>query len=429
MIIWLASYPRSGNTFFRILLNTAFNTKTYSIYDDPEDIGSDPKTSKLVGHKILPSTFNLSKARTDKKAYFIKTHELMNSDIKKTDKIVYLIRDGREATVSLINYHKKYFNEQKSILDGIYGNLYKGCWSSHVRSWDPLNNSNCLLIKFEDMVTNPDLIIDKVSLFLKVNPNNNSIPDFNELQKINPKFFHKGKISSWKSLFSKEEQILFWHINKKVMSEYGYENNQPQTLKSDKILTLISEYIQALIINYENEISHINSKCQEQTYKLKKINSPLIEEIKKLKDSLSQLKELLKQANLKKRVAQKELNQTNNRAYLQDKHFNKIKGAIRTLEKEVEGPIALYGAGKLLKDFMQCTIDIESEFYINYIIDDFSKGKVICGHKINALHELKEVKIKTVVITTIAQEEELRQNAISIFGQKTKIIKLSQLMN
>ncbi len=52
MIVWLASYPRSGNTFFRVILNSIFDIKTYSIYDDKGDIGADEKTSETVGHEI-----------------------------------------------------------------------------------------------------------------------------------------------------------------------------------------------------------------------------------------------------------------------------------------------------------------------------------------------------------------------------------------
>ena len=32
MIIWLASYPRSGNTMFRMMLNKVFGSKTYTKY-------------------------------------------------------------------------------------------------------------------------------------------------------------------------------------------------------------------------------------------------------------------------------------------------------------------------------------------------------------------------------------------------------------
>lgn len=60
MIVWLASYPRSGNRFFRILLFHLYGIKTYSVYSDPllEKIGA----SEIVGHNIIPNSVdNLKK--------------------------------------------------------------------------------------------------------------------------------------------------------------------------------------------------------------------------------------------------------------------------------------------------------------------------------------------------------------------------------
>ena len=82
MIVWLASYPRSGNTFFRVVLNSVFNIKTYSIYNDTSDIGADEKTSEIVGHQFLPEDFNLNDARASDTIYYIKTHELLENMTK-----------------------------------------------------------------------------------------------------------------------------------------------------------------------------------------------------------------------------------------------------------------------------------------------------------------------------------------------------------
>lgn len=52
MIIWLASYPRSGNTYFRMLLNHIYGIKTRSVYDDPL-LANLKGSSELVGHELL----------------------------------------------------------------------------------------------------------------------------------------------------------------------------------------------------------------------------------------------------------------------------------------------------------------------------------------------------------------------------------------
>ena len=38
MVVWLASYPRSGNTFLRIVLHRLYGVPTYSVYDDDDPV-------------------------------------------------------------------------------------------------------------------------------------------------------------------------------------------------------------------------------------------------------------------------------------------------------------------------------------------------------------------------------------------------------
>ena len=92
MIIWLASYPRSGNTYFRVLLNTIFGVKTYSIHNDTHDIAADQSTVEIVGHEHLPEDFDLDRARLSNSIYVIKTHAPPQNE---TDMAIYLVRDGR----------------------------------------------------------------------------------------------------------------------------------------------------------------------------------------------------------------------------------------------------------------------------------------------------------------------------------------------
>lgn len=67
MIIWLALYPRSGNTFFRLLLKAAFDQSTFSIYDDKlfDAIGA----SQEIGHAPLPAPVEELKEKEE--TYFV----------------------------------------------------------------------------------------------------------------------------------------------------------------------------------------------------------------------------------------------------------------------------------------------------------------------------------------------------------------------
>jgi hypothetical protein len=227
MIVWLASYPRSGNTFFRIILNSIFEIKTYSIYDDISDIGADAKTSEVVGHEFLPEDFEISQAREEKKTYYIKTHEPFDERVNARDKIIYLIRDGRESSLSLMKHLNIYSKQKMQLIDVIEGNTFVGKWSDHVSSWDPYKRENTLLVKFEELIQEPVKFIEVLSEFLKLMPIGEKIPTFEELKKINPKFFRSGKTDAWKQEYTQEEHILFWLLNGAVMYEHGYDTDIP----------------------------------------------------------------------------------------------------------------------------------------------------------------------------------------------------------
>ena len=82
MVIWLASFPRSGNSYFRVVSKTLFDQEIYSVY---------PENNKQV------SAGELEAMMQENKVYLVKTHELPPD----SSPAIYLVRDGRDALVSL----------------------------------------------------------------------------------------------------------------------------------------------------------------------------------------------------------------------------------------------------------------------------------------------------------------------------------------
>gem|GEM_PF-997989 len=227
MIIWLASYPRSGNTFFRVLMNSVFNIKTYSIYDDRFDIGADKKLSDVVGHEFLPEGFSICSARRSSEVFVLKTHDYP-SEVCESDKVIYLIRDGRESTLSFFRFHKDFMGVSKCLLDVIGGDTQYGGWGEHVQAWSPAERPNTLLIKFEELVSNPTGYIEKISEFTGFRAVSGNLPTFDELHATSPRFFRSGKKDSWKNVFSEFEQHVFWMRNYSQMTAYGYDEDVPE---------------------------------------------------------------------------------------------------------------------------------------------------------------------------------------------------------
>ena len=232
MIIWLASYPRSGNTFFRVLMNSVFAIKTYSVYDDKFDIGADEKLSEVVGHEFLPDGFTVDRARHSDKVFILKTHDYP-TEVCVDDKVIYLLRDGRESVLSFYSFHKDYMDSPKRLLDIIDGDTQYGGWGEHVLSWAPNTRPGTLLIKFEELVSDSLGHIDRIAGFTGFKAVSNSLPTFDELHSTAPRFFRNGKTDSWKRVFSEFEQHAFWLRNYTQMIGYGYEQDIPELFRSN----------------------------------------------------------------------------------------------------------------------------------------------------------------------------------------------------
>src|SRR5262245_24909130 len=131
-VTWLASYPRSGNTLLRIILNQCFGVSSQSIYDDEEEF-SDAAIRDVVGHQPIgddPKRFIADALHGGRKLY-VKTHELPPPDHHPT---IYVLRDGRSAVISYANYMRQIRRSDITITDIIAGKLGVS-WSDHVLAW------------------------------------------------------------------------------------------------------------------------------------------------------------------------------------------------------------------------------------------------------------------------------------------------------
>ena len=228
MLIWLASYPRSGNTLLRIILNHVFGLKTYSLYNDTVGVGADKATTEVVGHAFLPPEWSPDQTQMDKELWLVKTHEVPQDD----EKAIYIIRDGREVSVSYLNYlHNYKLQEDVGLFSVIIGAVNFGSWSDHVLAWNPLERKNTLLLKFEELVANPEVHIPTIADFVEREPISKSIPTFTDLHAINPTFFRSGRRDSWKSVFNQDHHFLFWLLHRDVMIKYGYNNDMPDIFR------------------------------------------------------------------------------------------------------------------------------------------------------------------------------------------------------
>ena len=197
MIIWLASYPKSGNTWVRSIIASL-------LYSNDGDFNFDLiKNIKQFPQKIYFNKFTEKIGEfSEIKKYWIPAQELINQDNKirffKTHHIncnvdgykftnkentlatIYIVRDPRNLVNSISNHFSKSIEESKKFLitprfiagSKKHGEFKEenlktliGTWAEHYNFWKRTNNF--LLIKYEDLVKDTEKELIKIINFLK----------------------------------------------------------------------------------------------------------------------------------------------------------------------------------------------------------------------------------------------------------------------
>lgn len=233
MIIWLASYPRSGSTLFRIVAYIALGLNTYSVYND--DVFAYAGICDIIG-QLKFDRAKLWDYRNSDSVMLVKTHgserPYENARFLDGCRAIYIARDGRDAITSFAYYQKqvgKFFGE--NALDGdtlsravnlmINKSYVRGGWCDHVITW---LKRNPVIVKFRDMVADPLAAVSAAldALSVPYTIQDNHIPTFTELHQMYPQFFRSGRIGGWKDAMTDKQHERFWSIHGTAMRALGY---------------------------------------------------------------------------------------------------------------------------------------------------------------------------------------------------------------
>jgi Sulfotransferase domain len=223
MIVWLVSYPRSGNTFTRILCESIFPIQdTYTIHH--EDV-TDRSLLDVFGPEYKEGYSYIGLARDSEEVFFVKSHRLRDDlvDLDR-DKVVYIVRDGRASISSYFHFIHNFTKAKKSLRNVIAGKVIFGDWSSHVLSWfGSVESKNFLLLKYEDIISDPVASVLKISSLSGLEMMEADIPTFDELHAMRPEFFRSGNNNRWRDDFSFMDYLLFLISSRRTMSKAGYK--------------------------------------------------------------------------------------------------------------------------------------------------------------------------------------------------------------
>ena len=212
MIIWIAGWPQSGSALCRNLIEQTLEFPTYSRYYEPQlEFMFGAKCSLFIEQWNVEKYLELREQQ--ERVTLIKTHGY-EPDNSAT---IYLLRDGRNAIAGLSRFWSKPIN---TIITGEDSFPYMD-WSTHFKVWQPYNRPNTLIIKFEEMLANPDATARVIAKALNVPVKNKFRNDMSEYRKRWPQLF-KPRHSDWRVDFSEQDTELFWRLHRDTMIAAGY---------------------------------------------------------------------------------------------------------------------------------------------------------------------------------------------------------------
>lgn len=275
-LIWLASYPKSGNTWFRILLANVLSEKRSKVNINSIIQGSSFTSSRSLIDRVIgfdssiltndemedlkPRVFNYLSLQSTILIYF-KTHEAYthNKEGKalfppeSTFKTVYIIRNPLDMVASIGNHYNisydkaiDYMNDDNLIFLNDSDKYYQQTaqkilsWRKNVESWTNTKDLDVHIIKYEDLHSQPVITFAKALDYLNIEYTQEIIEeaieksDFRRLKKQELdygfkekpsnciKFFRKGMVDGYREELTSSQIERVLYENGPVMKKFGY---------------------------------------------------------------------------------------------------------------------------------------------------------------------------------------------------------------
>jgi hypothetical protein len=269
-IIWLASYPKSGNTWTRAFLhNLLINPK------EPADInalnrfclGEDKAQyyTQFESRPLTELTFKevmalrpkvhqlLTEAFPD--SVFVKTHNFLGEiegvplvTMEHTAGAIYIVRNPLDVVISYSHHYgvdiDTAIEQMNNPLMGtpttemVVRQVY-GTWSMNVQSWTQVPMPSLHVMRYEDMYSQPFQTFATLARFLGLNPPRERLQkaidnsSFKALQRqerqhgfiersANSRFFREGRPGQWRKALSEEQIARIVEAHREQMARFDY---------------------------------------------------------------------------------------------------------------------------------------------------------------------------------------------------------------
>lgn len=271
-ILWLASYPKSGNTWMRVFLANLILNEPEPLplqrinevcSSEPNEVWFKDLTSKPVSElsdkKIaaLRTKAQERAVKLNKNIIPMKTHSFLGKDygyptisVKATIGVIYIVRDPRDVVLSAADHYGltvdqaiEMMNDKSTRGHGMPGNtVYErmSSWSDHVKSWTGWKHTALQVLRYEDMLADPLGQLGGVARKLGITGDAERIrravefSSFKTLQKqeaqtgfveksVNSaRFFRSGRAGGWRDKLTADQAAAIERDHAVQMRRFGY---------------------------------------------------------------------------------------------------------------------------------------------------------------------------------------------------------------
>ncbi|MEO7064914.1 MAG: sulfotransferase domain-containing protein [Dokdonella sp.] len=270
-IVWLASYPKSGNTWLRAFLaNLVANRIDPVALNDlaryAEDEANPELFSALAGRPsseldidtiaALRPEVHAAIAQRAQGTRFVKTHNMAGSfdghalhNMQVTAGAIYVVRNPLDVAVSMTHHFginldeaiERLGNEEVATLnDAQFVTQILGSWSLHVKSWADLDHGRFVVLRYEDLIAKPAKAFAKVAKLVGMGQDRARIEramrhsgfqslasmetkqGFVEASDKGARFFRKGRSNEWREVLSREQVQRVVAAHHEQMQRFGY---------------------------------------------------------------------------------------------------------------------------------------------------------------------------------------------------------------
>jgi hypothetical protein len=270
-IYWIASYPKSGNTWMRAFLtNLVLGAQAEPQINSLADIAPDenlgrfhtPVLTKPISEASLPelaAARPLAHRRLAKSVegfQFLKTHTALTMQFGHpaiandvTAGAIYIVRNPLDVVVSYSKFRNWTADETIALLNQhdrmmprvpIHSFVMCGSWSENVASWTAKPSERMLVVRYEDLLADPLEWFGRVAALLRVDVDGDRLKaavelssfevlkareqeaGFVEKPKETAEFFRGGRAGDWRETLTEAQIKAIRMPNEAMMRRFGY---------------------------------------------------------------------------------------------------------------------------------------------------------------------------------------------------------------